>query len=119
MYLYDATLAMKVFAKPSAERNSLLILASETGRACIEPDDNDSALLEALDDAKCGGRRGWIGYEERRAGTERERLARSLFSRVSGTLSALLARIAHTYVVLVLSFSLYCRGASCSPDSPR
>jgi len=26
----DATLAMKVFAKPSAERNSLLILARET-----------------------------------------------------------------------------------------
>lgn len=111
MYLYDATLAMKVFAKPSAERNSLLILASETGRACIEPSDNDSALLEAFDDAKCGGRRGWIGYEERRAGIERERerLARSLFSRVSGTLSALLARIAHTYVYapLALSFSLY------------
>ena len=73
MYLYDDTLAMKVFAKPSAERNSLLILASETSRACIEPSDNDSALLEAFDDAKCGGRRGWIGYEERRAGTERER----------------------------------------------
>jgi len=69
----DATLAMKVFAKPSAERNSLLILARETGRACIESSDNDSALLEAFDDAKCGGRRGWIGYEERRTGTERER----------------------------------------------
>lgn len=47
-------------------------LASETGRACIEPSDNDSALLEAFDDAKCGGRRGWTGYEERRAGTERD-----------------------------------------------
>lgn len=93
---------MKVFIKPDAQRNSPLILASETGRACIEPSDNDSALLEAFDDAKCGGRRGWAGQEERRAGTERERerLARSLFSRVSGTLSALLARIAHTYAAL-------------------
>lgn len=63
MHLCDAILVMKVCAKPSVERNSLLILASETGRACIEPSDNDSALLEAFDDAKCGGRRGWIGYE--------------------------------------------------------
>lgn len=88
---------MKVFIKPNVQQNSPLILASETGRACIEPSDNDSALLEAFDDAKCGGWRGWgrVGGEESR---DRERLARSLFSRVSGTLSALLARIAHTYV---------------------
>lgn len=76
VYSLCEILTMKVFAKPSAERNSSLILASETGRACIESNDNDSALLEAFDDAKCGGRRGRAEYEERG-----ERLARSLFSR--------------------------------------
>lgn len=76
----------------------------ETGRARIEPSDNGGALLEAFDDAKrvrpsVGARhraRERRRESERERGERRERHARSLFPRISGTLSALLARITHT-----------------------
>lgn len=89
----------------------------ETGRARIEPSDNDdSALLEAFDDAK----RVRPARRARQREERRERHARSLFPRISGTLSALLARITHravhtqqlyesplsVFLSMLLSFSL-------------
>lgn len=64
----------------------------ETGRARIEPSDNDSALLEAFDDAKRVRPSRRVRQREER----RERHARSLFPGISGTLSALLARITNS-----------------------
>jgi hypothetical protein len=49
-------------------------------------------MTQSAEDGEDG--QGTRGEESRGRG---ERLARSLFSRVSGTLSALLARIAHTH----------------------
>lgn len=67
--LWVAILAMKVTVRREA-KFSTDSRERETARACIESSDNDSALLEAFDDAKCGGRRGWAGCEERKAGRE-------------------------------------------------
>lgn len=58
------------------------------------------------------------GQGMRRGGQgRRERLARSLFSRVSGTLSALLARIAHTYTYVYVVLLVHFRSAELTHDA--
>lgn len=68
-------------------------------------------MTQSAEDGEDG--QGTRGEESRDRG---ERLARSLFSRVSGTLSALLARIAHTHAALLLFVLNRCSRRLIHPD---